>query len=207
MPQWLKKVMGGQDAKTARPSEVPVNQRAHDLVNLGDKMFSVEDYQGAEEAYNSALTLDGHNAAAWQRRGRIFNHQGKITEAMACQVRALELDGRQTRAWLGLGEAILCFVKADQEPLFIRESRAEIMGEALDCFQRALKFDAGLAPARQGLEACRAIIGNTSPKLANPRIFSFHSGGFLEKAKREVVSPFLKPGDYRRKPIPVAVDD
>ena len=207
MPQWLKKVMGGQDAKAARPSEVPLDQRAQDLVNLGDKMFSVEDYPGAEEAYNSALTMDGHNAAAWQRRGRIFSHQGKITEAMACHVRALELDGRQSRAWLGLGEAILSFVKADLEPLFIRENRAEIMGEALDCFQRALKFDAGLAPARQGLEACRATIGSTPVKMANPRIFSFHSRGLLEKAKREVVSPFLKPGDYRRKPTPLPMDD
>jgi len=126
---------------------------------------------------------------------------------MACHVRALELDGRQSRAWLGLGEAILSFFKADQEPLFIRENRAEIIGEALDCFQRALKFDAELAPARQGLESCRAMIGNTLPKLANPRIFSFHSGGFLEKAKREVVSPFLKPGDYRRKPLPSTAND
>jgi len=207
MPQWLKKVIGGQESKLARPSEIPVDQRAQDLVNLGDKMFSVEDYQGAEEAYNSALTLDGHNASAWQRRGRIFSHQGKFTEAMACQVRALELEGRQTRAWLGLGDAILSFVKSDQEPLFIRENRAEIMGEALDCFQRALKYDAGLASAREGIEACKIMMGSVAPKLANPRIFSFHSGGIIEKAKREVVSPFLKPGDYRRKPIPVPVDD
>ena len=207
MPQWLKKVMGGQDAKAARPSEVPVDQRAQDLVNLGDKMFSVADYQGAEEAYNSALTLDGHNASAWQRRGRIFNLQGKIKEAMACHARALELDGRQSRAWLGLGDAILSFVKSDQEPLFIRENRAEIMGEALDSFHRALKYDAELTSAREGIEACKIMMGSVAPKLANPRIFSFHSGGILEKAKREVVSPFLKPGDYRRKPIPARADD
>ena len=126
---------------------------------------------------------------------------------MACQVRALELDGRQSRAWLGLGDAILSFVKSDQEPLFIRENRAEVLGEALDSFQRSLKYDAELVPAREGIEACKIMMAGVSPRLANPRIFSFHSGGMLEKAKREVVSPFLKPGDYRRKPLPTPADD
>lgn len=207
MPQWLKKVIGGSDAEAPRPSEVPVDERALQLVSLGDKMFAVEDYKGAEEAYNSALTLDSHCAAGWQRRGRSFSRAEKFPEAMACYVRALELDPRLARAWLGLGEAILSYIKADQEPLFIRENRPEMLGEALDGFHRALKYDAELAPARDGIEACKAMMGSVPPKLVNPRIFSFRSGGILEKAKREVVSPFLKPGDYRRKPLPTASND
>jgi tetratricopeptide (TPR) repeat protein len=207
MPKWLKKITGGQPPPPVRPSEVPVDERALELVAVGDKMFAVGDYDGAQDAYNSALTVDGHCALAWQRRGRAFAHDGKTMEALACQVRSLELDSHQARAWLGLGEAILSFIKEDKEPLFIRENRPEVLGEAIDCFSRALKLEAELVPAREGLDACRAMMGHTPPKLVSPRHFSFHSGGILEKAKREAVSPFLKPGDYRRQaPPPIAND-
>lgn len=199
MAKWLSKVLGKKAPEPRRPSEVPVDERALELVKLGDKMLAVEDYNGAMDAYESALRLDGRCATAWQRRGGVLMHYGDIPGALACCVRALELDDSLPLAWLGIGEGILGFIREDKEPLFIRENRPEILSEACDCFARALKLDAQLEAARRGLETGRAMLKDISFRLASPRIFSFHSGSVLEKAKREVVSPFLKPGDYRRK--------
>lgn len=207
MPHWLKKLFGVKPPEPRRPSEIPVDERALELVNLGDKMFAVEDLKGALDAYESALRLDGHCAAAWQRRGRIFLRDGNHMAAMACYARSLELDAQQAAAWSGIGEGILAFIRDDKEPIFIRENRSEIVSEACDCFSRALKLDAALQAPRHGLETCREMMRDKPFKLASPRLFSFHSGGILEKAKRDFVSPFLKPGDYRRQTPPSPPND
>lgn len=185
-----------------RPSEVNTDQRAQDLVSLGNKMLATEDFNGALNAFESALRLDGHCAEAWHRRGRLYMRDGDVGSAMACYARALELNTSSAEAWCGLGEAILEFLRHDQEPLFIRENRLDIACEASDCFDRALKLGGELPKAKEGREVCRGMIKDNPFHLANPRLFSFHSGGILEAAKRKAVSPFLKPGDYRRKSLP-----
>ncbi len=179
-----------------------VDQRAQDLVNLGNKMLTTEDYSGAFDAYESALRLDGHCAEAWHHRGRILMRNNQIQGAMACYARALELDLHSADTWCAMGEAILEFLRRDIEPLFIREHRMEVACEAYDCFDRALKIGGDLPKAREGRESCRGMIKDNPFRLANPRLFSFHSGGVLEAAKREVISPFLKAADYRRKTPP-----
>ncbi len=199
MWKWLKKLFLKKPPLQREPGDFEVDERARELVALGDKMLATEDYVGAMEAYNSALSVDGHCAEAWYRRGRIFLHDGKILEAAACFVRSLELDPQAAPARCGLGEAILAFLNADKEPLFIRENRIEIISEAHYHFEKSLKFGGDLPRAREGRDLCSSMIKQDSYKLAKPPLFSFHSGGILEKAKREAVSPFLKPGDYRRK--------
>jgi len=179
-----------------------VDDRARDLVNLGNKMFTTNDLGGARRAFESALHLDGHCAEAWHRRGRIFLAERDLPSALACYARSLELDPQSAEAWCAMGEAILAFLKADHEPLFIREHRMAIVAEALDCFERALKLGGDLPRAREGREVCRGMIQGSPGPLIHPRLFSFHSGGILEKSKRDVVSPFLKPSDYRRKNLP-----
>jgi tetratricopeptide (TPR) repeat protein len=185
-----------------RPELTEVDQRTRDLVSLGNKMFAAEDVAGAVAAYESALRLDGHCPEAWHRRGRLYMREGNLMAALACYTRSLELDTHAAEAWCGLGEAILDFLKHDTEPLFIRENRLEITCEAYDCFDRAAKMGGDLPKAKEGREICRGMIKDSPFRLANPRLFTFHSGGILEPAKREVVSRFLKPGDYRRKSLP-----
>ncbi len=207
MPQWLNKLLGKKPPAPPRPSEIEFDERALELVGLGNKMFATEDYQGAREAYESALRIDGHCAEAWHRRGRLFLIHKDIPAALACYARSLELNMLAADAWCGLGEAILTFLKSDQEPIFIRENRIEIVSEAFDCFDRAAKIGGDLPKAREGKEICRGMLKDMPFNMATPRLFSFHSGGLLEKAKREFVSPFLKPSDYRRKQLPTPQDD
>ncbi len=201
MFQWLNKLRRPKQPIERHSGEIEVDERVLELVNLGNKMLMAEDYDGAMDAYESALRMDGHNAEAWQRRGRIFLQRGNIAAALASYVRSLELNTQAADAWCGLGEAILAFLKADKEPIFIREFRMEIACEAYDCFDRAMKLGGDLPHARQGREACKNMIKNSPFKIAHPRLFSFHSGGILESAKREYVAPFLKPNDYRRKTL------
>lgn len=207
MWDWFKKRFLKKPPPPSPTGETEVDARARELAALGDKMLTTEDYSGALEAYVSALRIDGHFADAWQRRGRVFMHGGQVLEAAACFVRAVELQPRTAEAWCGLGEAILAFLKADQEPLFIRENRIEILSEACDCFEKALRLGGDLPRAREGRDFCRNLMKQEPLKLTKPPLFSFHSGGILEKAKRDVVSPFLRPGDYRRKtPLPTRND-
>ena len=187
--------------------EHAVDERALELVALGNKMFTAEDYRGAMDAYESALRVDGHCSEAWYRRGRILMRENKILEAAACYVRCLELDPKVADAWCGLGEAVLEFIEGDKEPLFIRENRLELISETYHYFERSLKLGRDIPSARVGRDRCRAMTEQEMFRLAKPPHFSFHSGGILELAKREVVAPFLKPGDYRRKePLPVQND-
>jgi tetratricopeptide (TPR) repeat protein len=188
------------------PELTEVDQRTRDLVDLGNKMLTTEDAAGAISAYESALRLDGHCAEAWHRRGRLYMREGNLMAAMACYARSLELNTKAAEAWCGLGEAILDFLKHDSEPLFIRENRLEITSEAYDCFDRAVKMGGDLPRAKEGRDICRSMIKDVPFRLANPRLFTFHSGGILEPAKREFVSRFLKPGDYRRKTLPTKND-
>lgn len=201
MFQWLKKLRRRKHPVEHRTGEIEVDARVLELVNLGNKMLMAGDYDGAMDAYESALRIDGHFAEAWQRRGRIFLERGNVAAALASYARSLELNTQAADAWCGLGEAILAFLKADKEPIFIREYRLEIVCEAYDCFDRAMKLGGHLPHARQGLDACKNLIKNSPFKLAPPRLFSFHSGGILESAKREYVAPFLRPNDYRRKTL------
>jgi tetratricopeptide (TPR) repeat protein len=198
MKEWLKTIFKQEKPAPPRPSEIEVDQRARDLVSLGNKMLATDDLVGAAEAYESALRLDGHSAEAWHRRGRIFMRNGQLMGAMACYARSLELDTRHAEVWSALGEAILEFLRKDSEPLFIRENRLEIVCEANDCFERALKIGGDLPKAKEGRETCRSMMKDSPCRIANPRLFTFHSGSILEEAKREVVSPFLRPSDYRR---------
>jgi tetratricopeptide (TPR) repeat protein len=202
MFKWIKDIFSGQSKPVIISIEGEVDERALELVSLGDKMFTAEDYQGAMDAYESSLRVDGHCAEAWYRRGRCFMHEENLLHAGACFVRSLELDSQLADAWCGLGETILGFIEEDKEPLFIRENRAELLGEANEDFDKALKLGRDLPKAKEGREKCRALIKEDSFRLKKPRLFSFQSGGILEKAKRKVVSPFLKPGDYRRKAPP-----
>ncbi|TKJ37944.1 hypothetical protein CEE37_13345 [candidate division LCP-89 bacterium B3_LCP] len=207
MLKWFK-TRFSQKPKPSRNLEVvEIDQRAQELVTLGDKMFTTEDYKGAMEAYESALQIDGHSAEAWHRRGRVLFNEEKIEEALACYVRSIELNPKNPDTWCGLGEGILAFIKADKEPLFIREHRVEIISEAQDAFAKALKLGGDLPKARVGRDSCRSMLKQDNFKLAKPPQFSFHSGGILERGKREAVSPFLKPGDYRRKNLPILSDD
>lgn len=205
--QWLKKIIGIKPPPSRRPSEIAVDQRALDLVTLGNKMFTTTDLDGARDAYESALRMDGHCAEAWHRLGRLYQQQGETFGALACYARSLELDPRNGDTWCGLGEAILAFQKEGKEPLFIHEYRVEIFSEAHDCFDRSLKLSGDLLRARHGREICRNFLKNSSFQLTSPRLFTFHSGGILEKAKREFVSPFLRAGDYRRKALVLAQND
>jgi len=170
-------------------------------------MHATEDYKGALDAYESALRVDGKCAQAWFQRGRFFAREEKNLQAASCFVRAIELDPKIADAWYCIGDAVLTFLKSDSEPLFIRENRIELITEANDYFERALKLGKDLPKARAGKEQCRELIEDKNFKRSTPPIFSFHSGGILETTKREVVSPFLKPGDYRRKTIPTINDD
>ncbi len=162
-------------------------------------MFITEDYKGAMDAYESALRLDGHFAEAWYHRAKVLLQEKKIADALACYVRSLELDPDYADAYCGLAEALLEFIEADEEPVFLRENRIEIISEAHQNFERAIKLNKEFARARVGRDLCRNMIKEDSFRLTKPPLFSFHSGGILENAKREAVSPFLKPGDYRRK--------
>lgn len=207
MFKWLKRKPSQPTLSLKNPPEWEVDERALELVSLGNKMYATEDFKGAIEAYDSALRVDGHCAAAWYRRGRYFMHENRILEAAACYVRALELDPKAADAWSGLGEAILAFFKADKEPLFIRENRVELLSEARACFDRAIKTGSNAPRARQGYEESETLLKQDAPKLTTPPIFSFQSGGILEDAKRKVVTSFLKPGDYRRKTLPPIQND
>ncbi len=207
MWRWFKERFLEKIEPPKSPVDIEVDERALELVSLGDKMYSIEDYKGALDAYDSALRADGHCAEAWYRRGRFFAREENNMQAAACFVRALELDTKLAEAWSYLGEAILTFIKSDSEPIFIRENQIEIITEANDCFDRALKLGKELPKAREGRNQCHTLMDGKNYQRINPPIFSFHSGGVLETAKREVVSPFLKPGDYRRKAVPTPYDD
>jgi tetratricopeptide (TPR) repeat protein len=206
MLRWLKGKNAGK-TPPVRSDEIQVDERALELVNLGDKMYATEDYKGAFEAYDSALRVDGHCAEAWYRRGRYFKRQDRILQAATCYVRALELKPQMAEAWNGLGETILAFIKADTEPLFIRENRAELLSEALDAFNKAIMLGGNSPKAQEGRKECIELLKGDPVKVPTPPIFSFHSGGILENAKREVVAPYLKPGDYRRKTPPQIQND
>ncbi|MBU0519882.1 tetratricopeptide repeat protein [bacterium] len=206
MLQWFKKKTPKRSATPSSQQDV-VDERALELVALGDKMYTAEDYQGAFEAYDSALRVDGHCPDAWYRRGRYFMRDGNTLKAAACFARALELNPKLDEAWCGLGETILNFIKEDSEPLLIREHRVEIVSEAQESFSKSLRLGGNSPRAKEGRELARSMLQQEEVKLAKPPFFSFQSGGLLETAKREVVTPFLKPGDYRRKTLPANQDD
>jgi tetratricopeptide (TPR) repeat protein len=198
---WFKKLFSKPFPVLAdeEEPEKPRDARVHELIQLGDKMFTAEDYIGARSGYESALRVDGHDAEVWQRRGKLFLHLNEILPAAACFVRSLELSTKIAEAWSGLGSAILAYHQANPDPTFMRDNQVEIISEAAQCFIRAKTLNPDLDEIKSGLEACRSILRESFQKISNPPIFSFHSGGILEKTKREVISPFLKPGDYRRK--------
>ncbi|MCX6641639.1 MAG: hypothetical protein NTW14_14335 [bacterium] len=207
MWDWLKKLFSRQQ-QTSEPEEEPrYDERAHELLLLGDKMFAAMDFSGAKGAYESALRVDPHYADVWQRRGKIFLDQNELLFAAASFARALELNPQMGEAWCGLGQTIIAFFKADLDPLFVHENKVEIISEASECFRTALRIIPDHPAAVQGRQTCKEMLQGYNPQLAKPFIFTFHSGGILEKAKRDVVSPFLKPGDYRRRtPLPAPND-
>ncbi len=207
MLRWFKERAGTKPEAPPPSPEIIVDERALELVALGDKMYSTEDHNGAMEAYNSALRIDGHCADAWFRKGRFFKSDDMNMQAAACFVRALELNPKIADAWCAMGEIILNFIESNSEPLFIRENLIELITESADCFDRTMKLGREMPKAREGREKCRELIKGHHYTRATPLHFSFHSGGILENAKREVVSPFLKPGDYRRRTTPTASND
>jgi len=207
MLNWFKKKAPKELSPPRTETEIVVDERAVELVALGDKMYTAEDYRGAIEAYDSALKVDGHCPDAWYRRGRYFMHKEANLKASACFVRALELNPKLDDAWCGLGETILKFIQDDSEPLLIREHRTEILSEALESFNRSLRLGGNSPRAKEGREKVKSLLGQGEISLASPPFFSFYSGGILENAKREVVTPFLKPGDYRRKNLPPTQHD
>lgn len=202
MVVWFSKLWRKTPTPTRSPSEIEFDERAVQLVNLGDKMFQTDDVAGAREAYESALRLDSKCAPAWRGRAQVFLRDDQILKALACLARSVELNPQTADVWRYLGEGILLFLKHDLDPSFIRENRLDLVSEASDCFQRSLKLKSDLIAAQEGLATCRSMMQTESGHVANPRHFSFHSGGPLEKAKREAVTPFLRPSDYRRQPLP-----
>lgn len=199
MFKWFQKKKQPKSQSERQTTGFEVDIRAKELVALGCKMLITEDFKGAMDAFESALRVDGHCVEAWYHRAKILLQGKKYSEALACYVRSLELYPDSVEALCGLGEAIIEFIEADEEPVFMRENRVEILSEAYHCFDRAVKLNSELPRARVGRDLCRNLIKEDSLRLTKPPLFSFHSGGILEKGKRDAVSPFLKPGDYRRK--------
>lgn len=181
--------------------------RVDELVKLGDKMLAAEDFEGARIAYESALRLKGRSAGTWHRRGQVFIREGSIKEAIACFVRSIEIDSKKADVWCSLGKAILEFEEKRVDPSLIQENPNAIISEARDCFERALKLDAGSSEARWGVNACKSKITSEAYELARPPLFSFHPGGILDDVKQKVVSPYLKPSDYRFKDSPPTSND
>jgi tetratricopeptide (TPR) repeat protein len=202
MWKWFKRRSETRDSSSETALRFDSRERIYELVGIGDKMLAAEDFEGATFAYESALRLDGRYASVWRRRGDVFLRRGKVKEALACLVRSMQIDATDAKTWNTLGEAILAFMEKDLEPDFIQDNRSDIEAEARDCFERALKLGGDPSQARRGIDASGAKVGRRVHSHTGSPLFSFQLGGILEEVKLNVVSAYLKPGDYLPKSLP-----
>ena len=63
-----------------------------DWIDWGLSYFDDGNYVRANECYDIALELDPADPAAWKSKASVLDRQGKRSEAMECETRAVELD-------------------------------------------------------------------------------------------------------------------
>ncbi len=73
------------------------------MLPLGERQYRAQDYSGAAETYQRALSLDPNNPLIWYRLGYVYVQNGLLAEAEAHLTRALEIDPEFALARAALG--------------------------------------------------------------------------------------------------------
>jgi tetratricopeptide (TPR) repeat protein len=95
------------------------------LLDLGDVLFNLGDYEDAEKHYILANKMKPEDKRTWNNLGVILVRLGKTKEAISYYDRALELDPKFGGAWFNKGKALF---KLGMEK------------KALECFKNATKY-------------------------------------------------------------------
>jgi len=97
---------------------------ADDWEKRGGKLFTMHDYDGATNAYQQALELNGSKATTWLALGDSHFALENYSDALRAYEQAMHLDPNDPQTWSNRGttldalgrhkEAIDCYERADQ---------------------------------------------------------------------------------------------
>jgi len=109
------------------------------VLEQSEKLAASGEFCAAQVALEDAESRDPHSARIMRSRGAIFLAEGKITEARSYFDRALTVDRRDARSWVGMG---MCQMRID-----------DLVG-ATQSLQRALESDPDQLVAIRNLIEC-----------------------------------------------------
>lgn len=169
---------------------------------LGDRLLSIDDAMGAEQALRTACDLGAGDADTLGRLARSLQAQGRLDEAADCFRQVLQLDPARAEACLNLGLMRLTRGAARGAVTLLRRAahlvptQASIRLLLAEAHQRAGGPDAAAAAETQRRAAC--ALDPAWPAAAVALAESLVARGQVRAAQRALVrASRLDPGDPR----------
>lgn len=142
---------------------------AGDWFDRGNTLYDQGDFQGANESYTKATTLDPNHAAAWSGKGNALYNLANYNGSLIAYDKAINLDQNLVLAWtikgivlrdLGMySESLECLDKAiqiDPSLAFVWYAKGWALAtigeyqDAIAAYKRAIEIDQRLSPAWSG---------------------------------------------------------
>ena len=151
----------------AKPLSKP---RTSKMIAQGNEYYRKGELGPAMQAYNSAIKADPENPIAWNNKGLILTIVGKYKEALACHMKALELDGVYIDAISNIG-MIYAKMKKFEDAMEYYDAALELHPEheaawnnkgnllakmdrheeSLECYKKALEIDPNYVAAMNNM--------------------------------------------------------
>lgn len=99
---------------------------AQDWVDKSNAFLNQSNYEGAIQAYDTAIELDPNDVEAWNNKGNVLAVQGKYDDAFQAFDRAIKLKPDLAMAWYNKGNA------------FGQQGKCD---DAIKCYDKAIELN------------------------------------------------------------------
>jgi tetratricopeptide (TPR) repeat protein len=117
----------------------PAHARGH--IAFGSFLQDIADEEGARVHWEKGRDLDPKNPAAWNNLANYYGHNGPVTNAFACYVKAIDLNPYEPTYYQNLATTVFLFRRDATN--FFQIDEPEVFRKALQLYHKALELDPG----------------------------------------------------------------
>jgi tetratricopeptide (TPR) repeat protein len=108
-------------------------------VAYGSFLSDLQDEDGAQEQWETALTLNSKDPAVYNNLANLYGHTGRLKKAFEYYAKAIELNPKEATYYHNFGTTVFLFRNDAME--FYALTEQQVYDKALDLYSKALKLD------------------------------------------------------------------